>query len=164
MTVPRVGNDARASRATTSWTDKENEEHRSASDKKTRLASGSVGVGCSRSESVSRDMAFSGGGAALVGLFDRQGQSREGPSVEGHVLNRSPGHFDPDDADAAVGAPSRSGNADDSIRRGSFARPLRGLNPRTGSRGHVRGERPVRSPCRVVGVPRRWRSDAPLGG
>ena len=103
--------------------------------KKTHRASPGVGGRCSRSEFVSHDMALSGGGAAIIGLLGRQGQVAGRAVGVGHALNRSPGHVDPDDADSAIGAPSRSGNAGDSIRRGSVAGPLCGLNRRTGSRG-----------------------------
>ena len=120
------------------WTDEQRPRNTDQlQTKKTHLASPSVGVGCIRSEFVSCDMALSGGGAAVIGLLGRQGPVAGRAVGGGHVLNRSPGHVDPADAGSAVGAPSHSGNAGDSIRRGSFAGPSCGLNPRTGSHGTV---------------------------
>ena len=58
---------------------------------------------------VSRQRALSDGGAVLSGAFDQRGPVAARAVGEGHILNRSPGHVDSDDAGATVGAPSHSG-------------------------------------------------------
>ena len=60
---------------------------------------------------VSQRRAFSDGGAVVSGSFKQRGQVAACAVGEGHVLNRSPGHVDADDAGSAVGAPSHSGAA-----------------------------------------------------
>ena len=117
---------------------------------------------CGTSGLDSGEQALAVGGAAVIGPFGRRGQVAARAVGEGHVLNRTRGHFDPDDASSAVGAPSHSGAA----AAQSADRPgtVNGRVVQAAVLAFVHPSRVVRVVGRVShGGPRSWNRVAAVG-
>ena len=113
--------------------------------------------------SDSQPHALSVSGAGVRGVVGRRGSVAARAVDVGYVLNRAQRHFDSDDALGAIGAPSHSGNAGGSIRRGSFGGPCADS---IRERGHAAPSRGTADevPVSFAGFHHRWRHGAPLGG